>query len=385
MESGFGKSAQLTLASSPEMFQHPEILACTSIFVAHSFNVPPSLRNLLGKGGMLGLIYASFRLGRIYRRIAKEIRGQGPISLLIIPFIDDCLIGLGCTDDAFAGTSWVGITMRTMFHYIDVGIDAPPQKLRWLRRFILLRIMRQPSLKTLFSIDPTFAAYSNEQSEPEYRKVAFLPDPAAQHSALPSRHNARTALNIPYESKVVLLYGEIATRKGVFSLLRSAADSRCSESIFVLLAGRSVNPLTISENSAFQQLREQGRVRWLNGYVNEEQEPDLLAATDCMWVGYTDFYGMSGVMVLAARHSIPVIASKQGLIGFLTKSYDIGRLVDPAATATVITALNSLEKDPSYWEAAGKRASLAFAKHGRTDAQHLFSDHAYSAIQRRSD
>jgi glycosyltransferase involved in cell wall biosynthesis len=114
---------------------------------------------------------------------------------------------------------------------------------------------------------------------------------------------------------------------------------------------------------AFRRLESEGRIRFLDGYVQDAVEPDLLAAADCMWLGYIDFYGMSGVLVLAARHGVPVLAAHDGLIGYLARRYALGAVIEPRNRSSVVGALNRVAAEPEFFRRAGENAASAFEAH----------------------
>ena len=363
LQSELSTSADIVLASRREMFSHTEIRPFQSAFTAHVIEAAPSLAALYGNFGTVSVMRASWVIGSLYRKTYENLSKRMDIGFVVVPFLDDCLVGLALTANAFGGTPWTAITMRTMFHFGAMQVTAPPLKFSRLRRYLFDRVLRQKSLAAMLSIDPTLAAFAKRQSDPSYKKIEYLPDPAARHEALPSRQAARTQLGIPSDARVVLLYGEIAARKGVFALLDAAADEACSRQLHVLLAGRYERADLMLEQPAYRTLMEQHRLHRVEGFVDDAGERTVLAATDCMWVGYTDFYLMSGVMVLAGRHSLPVIASREGLIGYWTRERDTGIAVNTRERSSVIAALNRVVREPEQLARMGRNGVNAFSEH----------------------
>jgi glycosyltransferase involved in cell wall biosynthesis len=108
--------------------------------------------------------------------------------------------------------------------------------------------------------------------------------------------------------------------------------------------------------------------------VRGADEQRVLAAADCMWVGYTEFYGMSGVMVLSGRHGMPVLASREGLIGYLAKKHEVGLVIEPRNRSSVVNALNRLAEEPEFFRQAGKSGISVFGKHDPTELQRLVTE-----------
>jgi glycosyltransferase involved in cell wall biosynthesis len=295
---------------------------------------------------------------------------------VVVPYLEHCLVGLALPREPFGKVPWITITMRTMFHFDDVGVIAPVQKFRVIRRRLFCRALKQKTLTAVLTIDPTLVDYSKNQDNPIFSKVEYLPDPATDHGVLPSKVDTRWRLNIPASARVVLLYGEIGARKGVLTLLEAAADPACPSDVHIVLAGRCHDQTLLRTNTCYQQLLAQGRVHRMDGYLDDNQERDILAASDCMWVGYTEFYLMSGIMVLAARNGIPVLASASGLIGYLTKLYQTGLILDPHDRLSVVAALTKLVREPEFFSRAAENGIRMYDVHRPEELQRLVTEKA---------
>jgi glycosyltransferase involved in cell wall biosynthesis len=379
LESGLSRVAELIVASRTELFEHPELAALSTQFTRQEITIDGSIARRMTDFSTFGLIKMSWTIGRLYRDAFSRVSRIAPVDFVIVPFIDDCLMGLAAPRDSFAGVPWMAITMRTMFHYDQIGVIAPRQRFASLRRRLFYRILKQKSLISLLAIDPTLAAFAAGQVDLWMHKIKFLPDPARCHADLPPRAAAKAQLGIPRDVRLVVLYGEIALRKGVLCLLDAAADAACPAAVHVLLAGRSQERDFIENTPAFRRLAAEGRVHTIIGYLNSDQERLVLAAADCMWVGYIDFYGMSGIMVLAGRHAIPLIASREGLIGYLVSRYGIGEVVEPRNRSSVVDALRKLADDPESFERAGEKGVPLFEGHDPLEYQRLVAETAESS------
>jgi hypothetical protein len=377
LESPLSRSADMILASRAEMFEHPELKACSTKFTPHIISVDSSLEKRLSDFTTVGLLRMSWTIGKAYRRAFAQLSKIAPIDFVIVPFVDDCLLGLAAIKVPFAGVPWMAITMRTMFHFAQMGVLAPIQRFAMVRRFLFNRILRQPSMVSMLSIDPTLVAFAEKYPGAGTRKISYLPDPATHYPVLLPRSEAKQQLGIPADTRLVLLYGEIAVRKGVLSLLEGAADPACPSCVHVLLAGRCRDRRIIDESETYQRLRGAARVHIIDGYLNADQERQVLSAADCVWAGYTGFYGMSGIMVLSGRHSLPVLASKEGLIGYFAARHGIGILVEPNRQS-VIAGLKQFAADPEFFAQAGRKGASLFDNHTPAELQRLVAEKAES-------
>ena len=165
LDAGLAQSAEVILAGRTELLEHPEVLASQSTFTSFPIAIPPKLDELLANWSGIGLMRGSWMVGRLYREVCKEVARTGRVDFVIVPFLDDCILGLSLPREAFGGIPWMAITMRTMFHYADMGVVAPPQRFAGLRRWLLYRALRQNSIRCLLTIDPTLAAFAQKRSE----------------------------------------------------------------------------------------------------------------------------------------------------------------------------------------------------------------------------
>ncbi len=374
LESELAKSSEVILAARREMFEHPEILACRSNFSRYQICISQKFEDDLSDFSSVGRLRMSWAIGRLYREICASLGRMHHLDFVIVPFLDDCILGLALPREAFGGIPWMTITMRTMFHYSEMGVTAKRQRFTAVRRWLFFKILKQKSMVSILTIDPTLADFAKRRHDGIMRKVEYLPDPATHHPLLPTKIEARLRLQVPADVTLVLLFGEISVRKGVHSLLEAAADPSCSPHVHIMLAGRCSKRSELLKNAAFQHLNAVGRLHIIDGYLRGEQERQVLSAADCMWLGYTNFYGMSGVMVLSGRHGVPVLAAREGLIGYLTKKHEIGVIIEPENRSSVVDALNRLGREPDLFRQAGKNAISVFENHDPIELQRLVTE-----------
>lgn len=373
LDSPLGRESEIIVGAHADMFRHPEVAACADRLEAHAIDPVPGQTYMVTQGP-LSALRRSYCLGRIYRQVYRRAAVRKPIDFVIVPYVDSSLFGLALSRRPFGGTPWLGITMRTMFHYPEMGISAPAPSLPALRRWVVHRVLRQRTLAALLTIDPSLAEYAARSPDPPMRKVHYLPDPANRAATPPNRQDCRRALQLPEGARAVLLYGSIQQRKGALQLLHAAADTRCSKSIHIILAGLITRPDSILKNGAADALREQGRLHVLNHLIDAQEEAQLIAAADAMWVGYIGFYNVSGVMALAGRNGLPVLASDSGVIGYLTRQHELGVLLDPESVDSIVAALNRLAAEPEFFARAGSNGAVYYAAHTPEEMQRCIDD-----------
>src|SRR5262249_12531239 len=145
--------------------------------------------------------------------------------------------------------------------------------------------------------------------------------------------------------------------------------------VHLLLAGaQDASTRRFLGESVAASLIKQRRLHVLSGYISNERVSDLLSASDAMWIGYIGFHTMSGVLVLAAMHGLPIIGSTEGIVGYLTTRQRIGMTVNPDSEASVIAALKQVAAGGDDMKAAAERAKTIFAGHTHTEFQRIIRE-----------
>ena len=241
-----------------------------------------------------------------------------------------------------------GIYFRPTFHYNTFAGYAPSLKNRvqhWREKFIILpRVMHHPQLKTLFSLDPFVVKHMDRfQSK---GKVVALPDPVQIYD-VPEQYQLdkfKERLGIEPDRKVFLLFGALYDgRKGVQQVLEaiSTLSPNLCQKICLLLVGQlfgtneSPIPKQIAEIS--QSLPVQVIVR--DEFVPEEEVQLYFQSADVILAPYQQHVGMSGTLVQAAAAEKPLLSSDYGLMGEMTRHWQLGLTVDSTAPSEIAQGL----------------------------------------------
>jgi glycosyltransferase involved in cell wall biosynthesis len=365
------RESEIYVAARPELLNHDELESVRKRIHLIEFKLSPMQESTLADTtSPAALVRRQFTVKRIWRDTFADLSRHTELDLVFLPFADECLDSIALTGSPFNGANWAGITFRPMFHFQDVGVKAPAPRFSAGRRAMFRRALRERHLAGLFTIDPTLPKYVAERfNSTECARLRFLPDPTVDHQLVSTAH-AREILGIPADARTVLAYGALTERKGIRTLIDCAANSRCAENVHLILAGaQSPEMRALLQGTTAERLRQQNRLHLFDGYQSDQDEARLLSASDCMWVGYKDFYVMSGVMLLAARHGIPCLVSKPGIAGYLMKKHGFGLLVDCDDDEKVVAALNRIASAQEEMKSAGQRGIETFRRHSITEFQ----------------
>lgn len=146
----------------------------------------------------------------------------------------------------------------------------------------------------------------------------------------------------------LLFFGAIRQNKGLDVLLRAMERLPGHE---LLVAGSADTP----EQARLVRERisrlPEGRVRYTDRFVDDEEIPDLFAQSSLAILPYTSFTAQSGVLHDALAHRLPVVVSDVGALGESVRRWGFGEVVPPGDDAALARAISELLEPGRYAEA----------------------------------
>lgn len=101
-------------------------------------------------------------------------------------------------------------------------------------------------------------------------------------------------------------------------------------------------------------------IRLLEGFVPDEQVPELLASCHCLLLPYTQFFSDSGVAFMALANGRPIISTRAGGLGSLLDASSAGIAIEEATVNSVSEAIRkAVGFAPKYFKERGD-AGLAW-------------------------
>ncbi len=342
----------------------------------------PSMQNLVSTcGDRLTIITKSFRafgtfdgnfirmaadmlafrqlIGHFYALASRNSR----IGFVLLPYLDYCTYALAVAGSPFGTTPWGGITMRTAFHYAAMGVKAPTSKVEQIKSRLFCRLLRDPYLRALFTIDQTLLEYAQVWPADARSRLVYLPDLATTKRTI-GRAAARESLKIAQDALIILVYGSLAKRKGIEALLQASERSDFPSRCHLLLAGKQ-DPaaMAILQSPRAMRLRQADRLHEITHHLSEEDENVVFSASDAVWLGYLEHYQMSGVLVQAGMMGLPGIACEEGLIGWLTTRHQSGVVVPISDPSRIAIQIRDLFETPGRAREYGNNGRKAYASH----------------------
>lgn len=294
---------------------------------------------------------------RAIRAIVRTELARGPLTAVVLPYLDYCFFACGVLGVPWAGLPWHVVSMR-----VSVLEGQSEGGVHWKWR-LLRRLLSARSLRTLFSINPSVRrpppGWLDAQA---LAKLRYLPDPAEYRGTV-DRSAARAALGLKASQLAVLVFGTIDERKGLGRVAAALAADAALGSYMLVVAGKQSAAIQESlAHGPLAELRSQRRLVTLDRVLDDAEQAQVFAAADVVWLGYESHTYMSGVLVLAGHARLPVVVADEGEIAEFVRAHDCGTLVEVAGTSTVCDALRRLHDEPARDE-LGRRLQAAVADH----------------------
>lgn len=371
VEAALAHDLKVTLATSSEAVSHTSMIDIKNEFGDHCEIVALPWRKLSAEGRKKKIMPPLLETQLInYRFWADAYRCVSNVDFVFVPSVDGCLYYTALRGSPFQHTRWGGIVMRPHFNFAPVGMKGPTASLSGrLKERFFIRLLAQKTLCELITIDETLPVYLSLKNRRFVNKIRYLADPNEINTPL-AKADGRASLGLDEGKWVILLFGSLSWRKGVVDLLNATISNQWPPECQVLLMGRPDSDVQkqILRPEVQQAIRDR-RVQVIDRYVTDTKRDAALAACDAVWCCYKQFYQMSGVLVLAGLARRPVVASCEGLIGWLTKKYNCGVVLEKSNPATVCSTIHKLVADTRHSEVMGDNGARYFAAHSITNAK----------------
>ncbi len=252
-----------------------------------------------------------------------------------------------------------GVWFRPSYHYGSSGFLHEGLR-QWalgrLKYVVLRALCCRPRIGRLLVFDQWAARYAAHRFGTD--KVRYVPDPSAFRVGGPN-----VSEESPKDRRVFSILGAISRRKGVFSVLESLGRLTPEEqsAIELRIVGRTDSGDREKLASAVRTARVKTSVRIVHrdAFVSDEQMEVEIAQADAILLLYQSFVGSSGLLIRAALHGRPVVATRYGLLGALVAHRHLGITVSPRDQTAIAYAISRIltEGVANY----GVQEALAFA------------------------
>jgi len=294
--------------------------------------------------------------GRIQRsfqewNLLRQYTAQLGTTHCMLMYFDTLLLRLALNSKLSCPFS--GIYFRPVFHYSSFANYRPARKehlWQWRDQVCLRRILNSSKLDTLFCLDPIAVEHINQLDAQS--RAMFLPDPVQIYPPSTSQlDELRATLKIQPGRKVFLLFGVLTKRKGIDQVLEAIATlsaAQCQQ-VCLLLIGpipkedREELQARIANLTQSHPVQVVGR----HEFVTDEAIQPYFQIADVILTPYQRHIGMSAILVRAAAAQKPVLSSDFGLMGEVTRRYQLGLAVDSEHVQQLAAAIGRFLVEPA--------------------------------------
>ncbi|NEP85222.1 MAG: glycosyltransferase family 4 protein [Okeania sp. SIO3B3] len=284
-----------------------------------------------------------YREWRLFTEYATRLNADYGILMYFDFFQIPALIG------PRAPCPFAAIYFRPTFHYHRFMQQSLKERFKaWRKQLVLRGVLRH--LDTLLCLDPLAAEYIAEVFKPRAR-VMHLADPVKDYPDTAEKTVAlRERLALDESRRVLLLFGTLDPRKGIYPLLEAVSllPADLSGQMTLLLIGpttESHKSRLAAEVSALQATSE-AHIIYHNAFIPDEDVAPYFQLADIVLTPYQHHMGMSNVIVRAAAAQRPVLSSDYGLMGELVRRHKLGLAVDSTSPAILAQALETCLTHP---------------------------------------
>jgi len=282
--------------------------------------------------------------GRIVRAFQEwDLLRKYAISLgtthCLIMYLDSILLRLAF--GARFPCQFSSIYFRPIFHYSNFVNYTPlgREGIWQLRDKVCLSLLlRSSELQTIFCLDPLAVKPINKFHSKA--RAVYLPDPVQiYNNTEPQLEELRQRLKIDSSRQVFLLFGVLAERKGIYQLLDAVqmlSPDHCQKLCLLL-----IGPIELQEKELIQtRIREISQslpvqIICRHDFVTDQEIQPYFQIADVILAPYQRHIGMSAILVRAAAAQKPVLSSDFGLMGEITRRYELGLTVDSTVPSEI--------------------------------------------------
>lgn len=348
---------QLSIVVLPQfMTQHADVVELANKWTSEKVRWVPisevEAADLVNRSSFVNRTRLAFQEWGLFCRYAKQLK----VDHAVLLYLDNAQVPiiLGGTPPCL----FSGIYFRPTIHYDEFSNFCPNRRDRlqqWRERVQLARVMKNSQIHTLLCLDPFVVPYLHRQYTPVKSgkvQAVHLPDPVQVYDhSLNQVQTLKQDLGIAPERQVCLLFGALTRRKGIYELLTALGQLSTSDCqhLCILLVGPLAQDDQLRIMEQIQELQKSQPIHIIlsNKFVADKDIQPYFQLADVILAPYQRHVGMSAIVVRAAAAQTPLLASDYGLMGELTRRFQLGYAVDSTNPAAIAHALSHCLRTPT--------------------------------------
>jgi len=267
-----------------------------------------------------------FNIKKSFNTISKNKK----FDLVYVNTLDHFDKALSIFGSPFKKVNFYGLFNHVRFHLSYFKLEKN-FLFSYFYEILFRRILKIKYLKNIFTVDDYIKTYLDIQNV-DNNKIIKVNEASNIHNTFISKKKERAFKKKYLLTKndfVILVYGAIRKDKGIKYLMNSVISNNFNKKIKIIVAGKC-DSNTLNDIKQFQKLSNKSNFEIIifNYFIDENFQNILFSASNLVWIGYTRYYGSSGVYFLAGHMKRPVIINNKGTLYNLNKKYKIGVATD---------------------------------------------------------
>jgi glycosyltransferase involved in cell wall biosynthesis len=239
------------------------------------------------------------------------------------------------------------LPFRSEYEPSDSLILWLKRELKGLRKSLQMRwLLQNKNVEELFILNDSKAV--SEYNTKYDNRFLFVPDPApnfAPDGELQSIESIKIKYKINPKKKILLIFGNISTRKNIRNILSALVLLSESEQDQILLLicgepdldyGQTLANLLVSMAESLSRI---SIVTNFN-FVSPTEADAFFKMSTLILAPYINFYNSSGAVALAAKYNVPIITSDNGIAADIVQKYELGYVVNPHSPVKIAEGID---------------------------------------------
>lgn len=260
------------------------------------------------------------------RRVDQVIQAvrDAEANHLIVPLADGIGHGLALRRVRLGGlpkgVTSEGLYFQGKFLYPCASLgDRIRERVKW-------EIGRQAPFTFMHHLDPIVYDWEKQRAHSAgdfEARWSLMPDPIEPPRPL-SKPEARRALGVPDDGRLIGCAGVIDLRKGCDLMMRAFARARLGPTDRMVIAGPHKPEIRAMLSGELRPLVDSGRLISIDRVLRPDELADSLAAMDLVCTPYPNHIGSASIVIRAAATPRPVLGSDFGWVRRSITTFDLG-------------------------------------------------------------
>ncbi len=245
-----------------------------------------------------------------------------------------------------SGVTSEGLFFQGKFLYPPTGLaDSLRQRVKWA-------LARRAPFTFLHHLDPFVYEWEKARAPDAAAfeaRWSLMPDPIEPPRGL-SRQEARRALGIPEDGRLLGCAGVIDFRKGCDLMVRAFGRAKLAPTDRMVIAGPHKPEMRELLAGEFRPLIESGRLISIDRVLRPDELADSLSAMDLICTPYPNHIGSASIVIRAAATPRPVLGSDFAWLRRTIPLFDLGWTCNVRDVDAFASAMERSIEAAAHWQ-----------------------------------